>query len=1650
MKRYSIFFLLSLFIVGLAAVPGCKSGESSKTETVETNVATSDVDVQVVSQEADTNVVNIDEGDAPKAPRVLDFTGWETDTDSASPRVCMAFSQNLDAADSVKIRDYVKISPITQISTDIVGRQLCVGGLAFDKEYDITLRKGLPGAEGLKLAQEANVLVAFGDKPAYVAFAGEGIILPRLNAQGLAIETINVDVLTVEIARVNDRMVARRDPQSGQATLEGSYSYEYEDAATNVRDIIWQGDVPVKSKRNKQITTVIPVADLITDLAPGAYVVTAERKHEEEEYQIARAWRWIISTDLALTSYRGTEGLTVSVRSIDTAKLQAGIELKLIAYNNKVLAETTTDSSGRAKFAGPALGGEGSSSAKMVMAYSPSSGESEGDYAILDLSRAPLDLSEYDISGRRVSGPVDIYGFTERGVYRPGETVHLTAMLRDSKALAVTDHPATITVRKPNGVEMFTKRIPAADISKYSGALVMDYDIPASAPRGMWSAKIKLDGVDSVKVIEFSVEDFVPQKLRLGIETDSAPIRPREIRDITIDAQFLYGAPGAALEGEAEARIRIDPNPFADYKGYQFGPADQSFEERYVEIGTGVTDGSGRLKLGLDMKRESISSQYPLRAEITAGAAEPGGRYVRDSIRVPVRTQDAYLGLKPKFDGSRAPKGKPVSFDIVSVNHLGKPIANDIKWALVEEDWNYHWYRERGRWRYRRDIRDVPMLAGTLKTSASAPTEWKQRLGYGDYRLEVTADDGTTAGYRFAVGWGKASQSDAPDQIRMGAPEAPAKVGDTFKLSVNAPYAGEAELVIANDEIQMIKSVTLPEGGSDISLPFDEAWGESVYAMLTLYTPRDAANRPVPRRAVGISYIALDRFDQTLGLSIETPDVIRPRQEQAFTVDVKNAKRGDAVWMNFAAVDEGILQITKYKSPSADGFFFGKKSLNVDIRDDYARILNPNMGAPALANSGGDSLGGEGLTVVPTKTIALFEGPVQVKNGKATIVLDIPDFNGELRLMATAWTKKSVGSASKPVTVRDKVPALIGLPRFLAPGDKAFATVSLQNVEGEAGDYDVALTSSGRVSSEGSAGFTLAKGERREGKIALSATNTGLAKLTMGVRGPAKYGVSSEYDIQVRTPYFPLTRAETTKLQAGEVLSVNQSVIDGLYPNSTDVTVSFSRLAGIDPAPYVASLAKYPYGCTEQTVSTAMPLLYAEALGGIAGQTEADRRQGLQEAIERLASRQGIDGAFGLWRAGDRNATPWLGVYATDFLQRARAEELYVADDVMNRAYTAMRQITRLNSRSPLEYDFYRFDRRNRDESHLVEPAAYAHYVLAKAGKGNLSEMRYLYDNKRKEIDSPLAHAYLGAALSMMGDTSRAQIAFAAANKGIGYDQDRNYYQTPLRDLAGIIAASAEADGDAVTVDYAEGLADELKEAKYLHTQEKAYVILAIKSLMQLTEDADIRAKGVKLTGSQKRPSAHMYGSDLTDAPSFTNKASKPIWATVTVSGAPKVAPPAMADGFKLTKAVFTMKGEPAKLASAKQGEQFVTVLKFNSTSNKSRTTVIADLLPAGFEIETILTPDSGASSRDNGGSEGAFKWMGQISPFDVTEARDDRFIASLSSDGRENYTAAYIVRAVTPGEFVLPGAVVEDMYRPADRAITAAGTLSISADPTL
>lgn len=1586
-------------------------------------------------------------GEKAKRPETVEakefaFRRLRLDTGTAAPKACLQFNRELDNAGGVDYGDFVRVTPSGGAAIEVDGTSLCLSGLEFDKDYKVRLRAGLPSAKGERLARAEEVTVAFGDKPSYAGFAGDGVVLPRLEADGVGIETVNVEKVEIRVYRVSDRSLARKNIVAGEAAGEDQYSYVWDvEDGEDVGVEVWKGELDTRGERNETKTTVFALGAALGELKPGAYFVKLKDVSPgADKYRAAQAWRWIVFTDMALTTYSGADGIDVFVRSISTARALAGVELSLIAANNDILARAITNADGRARFEAAAVNGDYPLTPRMLMAYGP-----QEDFAALDLDRAPLDLSNRDVGGRTAPSKVDAFVYLDRGVYRPGETVYVTGLLRNDAGAAIEDRPLTVTVTRPNGTEADKRRIDKLDIGGFSFA----YDVPASAPRGMWGVQVEADGVKGVAgARQFSVEDFVPQRLEVKLEGDEkTPIRPGQTRQLAIESRFLYGAPASGLAVEAEARLRLDPNPFPDFSAYRFGPVNGRFDERFLTLPNTTTDAEGKASIALNVDSAPRDYGAPMRADIVAGVVEPGGRVVRESARIPVRPDDYYLGLKLANDAESFGQGEEVAVNAVLLDWQGQPAESDLEWRLVEEDYWFDWYREDGQWRWRRSFRDVLIAEGRGKTSPKAVASLvKQRIDPGTYRLSVSQAGGKAkSDIRFYVGWRSyASGAESPDQAAITLQTDKVTPGSRARLFLNPPYEGEATIVIATDKVHLVQRVGVEAKGREIIVDTDPAWGAGFYVMATVVTPRDPGARPVPRRAMAVSYVPFDMSARKLAVAIEKPDVFRPRQRLDLPVTVSGAAPGATVMMTVAAVDEGILRLTKFKSPDPVDYYYGKKRLGVDVRDDYGRILDANLGAPA--RFGGDQLGGEGLTVVPTKSVALYSGPVTVgAGGKATVPIDVPDFNGELRLMAVAWSKEKLGSDSQALSVRDPVPAELALPRFLAPGDAATATLLIDNVDGEAGDYKVSLTGEGPVSLAKNETFRLAKGEKKTQTFSFETGEVGIGAVKLAVEGPGGFSVARAYPIQSRTPYFPVTEVRTAALSPGETFQLTKAVTDPFVPGSADVSVSFSRIDGIEPGPLLDSLYRYPYGCTEQLTSSAMPLLFVDVLGGEIGKgPERAVRPRVQKAVNELLNRQSPDGAFGLWRVGDAYATPWLGAYVTDFLYRAKAEGYAVPQEALDRAYASLAEIARVDRWYLAGYQTAapEFKGNNDTREYLRRrSAAYALYVLARAGQADLSDLRYFHDALLADTPSPLARAHIAAALAMMGDKARAHSAFEKAMQTVGWQNNGDYYQTPLRDVAGLVALAVEAGETAKTEALVGQLKTYMKDPNAMHTQEKAFTLLAAQALLRTSEAVALSVDGKKLKDLPPAPSFAPEAAEILKGVSYRNDGEGPIFRSLTVSGSPKSAPPAVAQGFTLTKRVATRDGRPADLSAARQNDRFVVVITGAAADDRLHPAVIADLLPAGLEIETVLRPEDAGGN----GYNGPYKWIGELSWPKVAEARDDRFVAAIDINGKNRFALAYVVRAVTPGAFVMPGAVIEDMYRPGEFARTETARISIA-----
>ena len=478
-------------------------------------------------------------------PRDFSFMRYSIDVSKDLPRACLIFNTSLDPKKDYK--PFVAVNPNAPIVLSVEGANLCVGGLTFGAPRELTLRSGLPAADGRTLNFDETVNVEFGDRPAYVGFNGDGVILPRIDADGLGFQTVNVDKVKVTISRITDRALAFKTISNGYAASPGNYGYmEYGSDPAEIAEKLWTGTMETPGSPNVATTTVFPIAKAVPKLQAGAYFVEVEQLNASGKVpnEAAHAKRWLIITDLALTTYSGLDGMSTTVRSLQTAKPMRGVKLELVAHNNEILARGESDASGHVRFTGASMHGVDSLAPKMLTAYA-----GNGDFTVLDLDRTPVDLTERDIGGREPAAAADAFVYTERGVYRPGETVMGTGLIRDAAANALTNRPGALVVYGPNGLEAGRQRFektPAAGVARF------DFVLPKTAARGGWRMAAVVDGVGQVGDVSFTVEDFVPQRIKLDLKTDTdTPLAKGQTRDIDANVRFLYGAPGAGPRSRA-------------------------------------------------------------------------------------------------------------------------------------------------------------------------------------------------------------------------------------------------------------------------------------------------------------------------------------------------------------------------------------------------------------------------------------------------------------------------------------------------------------------------------------------------------------------------------------------------------------------------------------------------------------------------------------------------------------------------------------------------------------------------------------------------------------------------------------------------------------------------------------------------------------------------------------------------------------------------------------------------------------------------------------------------------------------------------------------------------------------------------------------
>ncbi|MFL1463031.1 alpha-2-macroglobulin family protein [Roseococcus sp. DSY-14] len=1493
-----------------------------------------------------------------------------TEPESEPARACLGFTVPPARRDGWTPADWVRTEPpLPGLAVTREGEQICLAGLPHGASTRVVLRAGLPGEDGLRLNRDTAFSIRMPDRAPRLALDGRAFLLPRGQRAQVPLGVVNVAAARLQVLRVTERALVPlgREWRLGQEALE---SWTAESLVEQWGREVWSGAVDIpRAPANQPQRLALPLPPGLEQ--PGLYILLVRSADGGRAVTAAQP---VVVTDIALTAWRGPGGLAAQARRLSTARAEAGVRVALLARSNEVLAEARTDADGLVRFAAPLLRGEGAQEPVALHA------ETAQELVPLDLTAAAFDLSDRGAGGQPHPGPLEALLWLDRGIFRPGETVHAMALLRDAAGLP-QDLPLRLRLRRPNG------QVAAEHVLRDGGHWPIA--LPAAAQAGAWTLEALADPQrPPIGSVGFRVDSFVPERLAVEAGPAPGPLRPGTPLDIPVAARFLYGAPGSGLAGGAELRLSTS-RTMARHRGVLFGLEDEDFAPDLLTAELPETDGEGRATLSLALPRAPDVTR-PLSGSLAVTVQEPGGRASTATLEVPVAAPARLIGIR----GPQAvDAGAEAAFEVLATDAAGEPVAMALRLRLVRERPDWRIVLRGGAARYETVWTDEAVDAAAARAAPGAPARFARTLPFGRYRLEAREEGGLAiASLRFRAGWVGSESAEVPDKVDVAADRAAYAPGATATLRLSPPFAGIAAVAVLTDRVVSLREVEVRAEGTEIQVPVDPAWGAGAHVAVTVHRPGE------PARALGLAWLALDPAPRRLEVAIEAPERARPNTR--LTVPVRVAGGEGPVRLTLAAVDEGILRLTRFRSPDPLAQLMARRALGVDIRDDYGRLLAPTDAPAAALRQGGDEFGALGALRIPQRNVALFSGVVEAgPDGVAQVPLDLPDFAGELRLMAVAWSGPRLGAASRALVVRDPVLAEAVLPRFLAPGDEAAVPVLLHNLELPAGEVAASVTLEGPLALAGPArvAATLATGARALPSLALRATGVGEGVLRLAIAGPAGFSATREARITVRPARALGSVAAALEVAPGAEARLAPDTARFL-PGTWRATARLGSPVRYDAPGMLRALAEYPFACLEQSSSRLLALAAATAEGA--------PQPLMQGVVEAVLARQRYDGSFGMWSA-QGEPEYWAGAFATEALLRARAAGAAVPEAALEAALEHLSQaLEDTSADTPEEW---------------AAQAARLH-ALALAGRPRLGAARRLTE----ELDSlptPLARAQLGAALARAGDEARARRAFAAAlaapaRRDWAYD-----FGSAARDALAVAALAREAGLD-LPAARARLPGPELTPA-LASTQEAAWAVLAAAALGQ-----DARPPRATLDGA---PAPRRL--DLAGPATLRNAGEAPLPVLLSVTGIPAEAPPAGRSGMTVRRRFLALDGTPLNLDALRQGQDFLLVLEARAETGQRHLAMIQQGLPAGWEVVARLGP----------GAAPGFPALGELGEADALPALDDRLAAAvtLTPEAREFRLAARL-RAVTAGRFELPGAEVADMYRPSTFARQAAGRVSV------
>jgi len=1535
--------------------------------------------------------------------------------------------------------------------------------------YVVRVAAGLPSAGGEKLNEEGRYAVVTPVvSPAYY-FASRGMVLPARQNGGLPVITVNIPEVDVQFLRVkadqlprfldkvisgssaNVSRVQRQDCDGDADDCEYDDYYDYDWRATSLKGAVnnWQldnlhkmtesvyvGRFLTEQQADKRSVTFLPVEEIKELAEPGIYIAVMNQPNRfRHEYQVT----YFYVSDLGLSARLFAKGADAYVSSLVSGKAVSGVEVTWLDEHGRVVARSETDSNGRASFS------ERPATAKVVVARHGQ------QLSMITLKEPALDLSEYEITGLP-GQPLRLFPYAGRDLYRPGETFEISVLARDADGRPVPAQPIQAILKRPDGKNQFTGSWQPD--AKASGYYRQRIELPVDAPTGSWRLELRSDPASKLAgaTFRFGVEEFLPERMKLEMASQQTKLSPAESLQIDVKGTYLYGAPAAGNQLLGVAVFERQKNPLAkQLPGFEFGDPNEDSQRQRIELPSSELDAKGEMSLNVDLApAEGKRSPYSVRT--TLSLLESGGRPVVRNFERVIWPAPVLIGVRPLFVGDYAREGSIAQFEVVRADAEAKLYsASDLPVRLFRENRHYYWrFDDQRGWNS--GFTESDELVGTA--NVSVPEGGRGKLGvpvkYGRYRLEILdPETQQTVKFRFYAGWsakGDETQGIRPDRVALKFDKPAYRDGDIAKLTITPPHAGEALISVEGESTLWVKRTAVALEGTSVDIPVGKEWKRhDLYVSVIVLRPGSSGEKVTPARALGLLHLPLERGERKLAINLEAPPRTLP--DTPLKVKVKAVDLGgQPAFVTLSAVDVGILNITRFATPDPFVNFFGRLRYGVDQYDVYGRLIEKMGGRKGKLKFGGDAAP-QATRSLPKKVrlVDLFSGPVEFNaKGEAEIALDIPDFNGSLRLMAVAASADRFGNAESEVIVAAPLVTELLTPRFLTIGDQATVALDLHNLSGAAQKLKVSVENEdGLKIHNAMRELSLKNGQKETLRFSVEAGRAfGLADVRVHVSGSSGLALERSFGLQVQaaTP-----RQQTQKLftlVAGDTVDIREAELGGFIPGTVEAHLTLSDKAPIDVRSAIRGLLTYPYGCAEQTTSTSYPHVLIDEEGarlfGLKPFSREERAAMLEKSFARLGAMQAPNGGFSMW-GNVSEYQYWLSAYIGNFLLDAREQGFMVPEAMQQKTQEFLLKflqegVAGLPS-GKVAYNDSGWNDYRYAGSGRFGVLAYGSYVLAREAKAPLSTLRQMFE-LREQAHSGLALIHLGLALKLMGDEPRAQTALV---EGVRKTRDAGYwwgdYGSPLRDAA---LSYVLLDRHKVKVEGQDNLvaiaAGELGRNQYTSTQEQLALFLLGRNFIAPREggvewtaeigDGRERAKPLSGLGSMIQP---LTANELQGGVRIKNTHKETLYLQLSFAGHPGKMPPARNNIIALSRDLFEADGKPLGNRTLTVGDSLLVRINVDTRGRINNGMVIARI-PAGLEIENLnIAQGEGLSSVmiDNVNPAQAM----QDGRIQHVEFRDDRFVVAGRLEGKMRLF--YRARVVTPGKFVIPPLYAEDMYRP-------------------